>query len=260
MVEGWFDGDGPCSCRPDEPTDPHRDPPPDVTVASVPHVTTHDATGSDRLAVGLYVVTAADLVEGRTHLEVANAALGGGADVIQLRAPELAREELHRTARDIAAAARATAAVCVINDELEVALEVDATGVHLGQGDLAQRGFALKAIRRRLGSARVLGISVEDIHQARAAEEGGADYLGVTVFETGTKSDATPLGLGGLQAIAKAVSIPVVAIGGIHEGNIPEVMQHGAAGVAVVSAVAGAEDPVAATQRLRDVIDAQLTG
>ena len=214
----------------------------------------------DRLSVGVYVVTAAGMVEGRTHLDVANAALGGGADVVQVRAPELERDELKELARDVAAAARATRAVCVINDDLEVALEVEATGVHLGQGDLAQRGYALSAIRRRLGSGRVLGISAEDADQAKAAEAHGADYVGVTVFDTDTKSDASPRGLDGLREIAAAVAVPVVAIGGIHQGNAREVLRAGAEGLAVISAVAAAEDPVAATQRLRDIVDAFRTG
>ncbi|MDX1657803.1 MAG: thiamine phosphate synthase [Nitriliruptorales bacterium] len=211
---------------------------------------------AESLDVGVYVVTAAGLVDGRSHLDVANAALAGGADVVQVRAPELDRDQLRGLARDVAAAARATRTVCVINDDLEVALDVEATGVHLGQADLAQRGYAMGAIRQRLGSERVLGISASDVDQARTAEENGADYLGVTVFQTDTKSEADPVGLDGLESIAAAVTIPVVAIGGIHEGNAREALRAGATGIAVVSAVAGAEDPVAATERLREVVAA----
>lgn len=208
-----------------------------------------------RLELGVYVVTAAGLVEGRSHLDVANAALAGGADAVQLRAPELERDELRQVARDVAAATRATRTLGIINDDLEVALDVDAAGVHLGQGDLALRGYAVPAIRRRLGAGKVLGISAETLEQARAAESAGADYLGVTVFETDTKGDAQAVGLEGLREISKAVEIPVVAIGGIHIGNAEEVLHAGARGVAVVSAVAAAEDPIGATRQLRDLVD-----
>lgn len=212
--------------------------------------------GTDRpLHLGVYVVTAAGLVEGRTHLDVANAALAGGADAVQLRAPELSRDALRAVARDIAAATRATGTLGIINDDLEVAMDVGAAGVHLGQGDLAMRGYAVPAIRRRLGAQRVLGITTETVAQARAAESAGADYLGVTVFETGTKGDAEAIGVDGLREVVDAVAIPVVAIGGIHAGNAEEVLAAGARGVAVVSAVAAAEDPVAATRQLRELVD-----
>jgi thiamine-phosphate pyrophosphorylase len=196
----------------------------------------------DRLRV--YVVTAGGLVSGRTHQQVGAAAIEGGATAVQLRAPELADRATLPVAADLADRCRAAGVLFVVNDRLEVAMEAGADGVHLGQGD--RPGEA----RRRLGSHRVLGVSVEDPEQAAAAEGFGADYLAVTVWSTRTKPEARPLGLDGLRGVLEATGLPVVGIGGIDPSNARSVLDAGAAGVAVVSAVAGAEDPAVATRAL----------
>jgi thiamine-phosphate pyrophosphorylase len=199
-----------------------------------------------RRSLAVYVVTSSGLVLGRGHLDVARAAMEGGATAIQLRAPELADrpEELARLARSIDELPGRREVLFVVNDVIEAAVGGGADGVHLGQGD------ELEGARGRLGPDRILGLSVESPDQARAAERVGADYLGVTVFDTATKPEAKPASLEGLRAVVAATRLPVVGIGGIDASNAGGVLSAGAAGVAVVSAVGGAKDPIAATREL----------
>ena len=138
-------------------------------------------------------------------------------------------------------------ALFVVNDRVPVAAAVG-VGAHVGQAD--DPGAA----REILDPAAVLGVSVSTTDEARAAEIAGADYLGVTVWATRTKPEAEPRGLGGLRAIARETSLPVVGIGGIHAGNTAEVLDAGAAGVCVVSAVGAAPDPVRATEALVEAV------
>jgi thiamine-phosphate pyrophosphorylase len=205
-------------------------------------------------SLGVYVVTSGTLVEGRGHVDVARAAIRGGATAIQLRAPELRDSELEALATALAPECREAGVLFIVNDRPGVALASGAAGVHLGQGD-DPRGA-----RERIGPDLVLGISVADPAQAREAEFAGADYLGVTVWRTATKSGAEPKGLEGLRAVVAATPLPVVGIGGIHAGNAAEVLGAGAAGVAVVSSVAAAPDPETATRALRAVVDAEREG
>ena len=198
----------------------------------------------------VYVMTSSGLVPGRDHLDVARAAIEGGATAIQLRAPELEDrpQELLALATEVAGRCHDAGVLFIVNDVIDVAIESGADGVHLGQGDEAQ------GARARLGGSLVLGVSVETPGQAREASNIGADYLGVTVFATPTKPEARPVGLDGLREIAAATSLPVVGIGGIDASNAPEVLAVGAAGVAVVSAVGAAEEPVEATRELSRVV------
>jgi thiamine-phosphate pyrophosphorylase len=199
-----------------------------------------------RRSLAVYVVTSADLVPGRGHLDVARAAIEGGATAVQLRAPELEDRprELLGVAREIADLCRRHGVLFIVNDIIDVALESGADGVHLGQGD------ELDGVTDKLDPEKVLGASVETPEQAREAERLGADYLGVTVFSTATKPEARPVGLEGLRVIVVATPLPVVGIGGIDASNARDVLSAGAAGVAVVSAVGAAEDPVRATREL----------
>lgn len=201
-----------------------------------------------KLVLGVYVVTAAGLVPGRGHAEVASAAIEGGANAVQLRAPEHRDEELLPLARELADRCRERGVLFIVDDRLELALACGAAGVHLGQGD------PWPEARARLGPELVLGVSVEDAEQAIAAEGAGADYLGVTVFATATKSEAVPQGLERLREISAATRLPVVGIGGIDAANARQVLDAGAAGIAVVSAVAAAPDPAAATRELVAVV------
>lgn len=208
----------------------------------------------DPRSLGVYVVTSSDAVTGRGHREVALAAIEGGATALQLRGKDLGDAELQPLAEELAARCRDAGVLFVVNDRVEVALAAGAEGVHVGQSDDLDR------VRDRIGSDVVLGISVEDAEQAATAERAGADYLGVTVWATPTKPDALPRGLGGLREVAGATSLPVVGIGGITPSNAAEVLGAGAAGVAVVSAVGAADDPIAATRVLAEVVDRWRAG
>lgn len=203
-----------------------------------------------RRSLAVYVVTSSGLVPGRGHLEVARAAIQGGATAIQLRAPELADQpkELLELAASVESLCDEGGVLFVVNDQLHIS----ADGVHLGQGD------QLEGARRRLGPARYLGVSVGTPDQARAAWRMGADYVGVTVFGTTTKPEALPVGTEGLREIAAATPLPVVGIGGIDASNAAEVLAAGAAGVAVVSAVGAAPDPAQATRELVRVVSEYL--
>lgn len=184
---------------------------------------------------------------GRGHREVASAAISGGATAVQLRAPELDDPELAELAADIAEACRSAGVLFVVNDRVAVAARVGA-GAHVGQDD--DPGSA----RTILGPEAVLGVSVSTPNEAGAAGRAGADYLGVTVWATSTKPEARPLGLDGLRAIVQATALPVVGIGGVDAANAREVLEAGAAGVCVVSAVGAAPDPAGATGALVEVV------
>ncbi len=204
----------------------------------------------DPRSLAVYVVTSSGLAPGRGHREVAEAAIAGGATAVQLRDKERSDEELLPLTRELAGRCRDAGVLFVVNDRVELALACGAGGVHVGEDQDARE------VRERIGPRMVLGVSVASPEGARAAAEAGADYLGVTVWATPTKPEARPLGLDGLRAIAAATSLPVVGIGGITAENAAAVLEAGAAGVAVVSAVGAAADPVAATRRLVEVVDA----
>ena len=203
-------------------------------------------------SLSVYVLTSGDF-SGRGHEDVAQAAIEGGATAVQLRAPELTDQELLPVALRLAARCRRAGVLFVVNDRLEVAHACGADGVHVGQDTQASD------VRGRLGAGRTLGVSVQDADQARAAETAGADYLGVTVWPSATKPDAAGRGLDGLREVVAAVSVPVVGIGGIDPLNAPEVLAAGAAGVAVISAVAAAREPATVVRDLRRTVDAVRT-
>jgi thiamine-phosphate diphosphorylase len=202
----------------------------------------------DRLSV--YVVTSSE----PGHLKVALAAIEGGATAVQLRAKALGDDELLPLAEELGARCRDAGVLFVVNDRVEVALASGAEAVHVGQD--AETG----AVRDRVGPDVLVGVSVDDPEQARRADAVGADYLGVTVWATPTKPDAVPHGSEGLRSVVEATSLPVVGIGGIDETNAGEVIAAGAAGVAVISAVAQASDPIAATRRLVEVVMSAKAG
>lgn len=195
---------------------------------------------------GLYVITDEVLMPGRTHLDVARAAVSGGAIVVQLRDKRASDTGLLDTARAIRRLTREAGVLFIVNDRLDLARAVEADGVHLGQADLPARDA------RRLWPDGILGISVSDVESARRAEDAGADYLGVgPVFATRTKEDAGPaLGLDGLARIRAASRLPIAAIGGIGLDNVADVAAAGAEFAAVISAVVCASDMQAATASL----------
>jgi len=202
----------------------------------------------------IYVITDRQVGRGRTHEDMAAAAITGGATILQLREKVFTTRQLLEAAARTLELARRAAVPLIINDRVDVALAVEADGIHVGPEDLP-----VLAARRLVGPHRIVGASAGTEAEAIAAERDGADYIGVgSIFQTSSKVDAgAPIGLEALQRIAKAVRIPVVAIGGITHANAAEVIRAGAAGVAVISAVLGADDIRDATRRLADVIHAK---
>jgi thiamine-phosphate pyrophosphorylase len=199
----------------------------------------------------VYLVTDRAYLGGRDLAQVVSAAVRGGASVVQLRDKDADDALVLSEGRRVRDACRALGALFIVNDRPDLALALDADGVHVGQSDAA-----LPEARRILGQRRIVGVSVGTPGQAAAAERGGADYLGVSpVFDTPTKGDTgAATGLAGLAAIREAVRVPLVAIGGIDETNAVSVIRAGADGVAVVRAIMAALDPEAAARRLRGLV------
>ncbi|GAB4255726.1 MAG: hypothetical protein Kow0092_01120 [Deferrisomatales bacterium] len=202
---------------------------------------------------GLYVVTGERLVAGRTHEDVARAALAGGARVVQLRDKEKGGRALVEIARRIRALTRRAGAAFVVNDRVDVALAAGADGVHLGVGDVPVR-----EARRLLGPEALVGFSPDTVEQAVEAADAGADYLGVgDIFGTASKADAgCPVGPGWITTLRRATGLPIVAIGGITPERVAAVVGAGAVGVAVLSGVAAAPDMVAAARRYVEALAA----
>ena len=200
----------------------------------------------------LIVITDVEVQSKYTHEQLAELACAGGAEVIQLRDKHLSDDELARIAERVLGICDAYGAQLIINDRVQVAKVVGADGVHVGRDDMP-----VQEARVVLGSAAVIGTSATSADEARAAHRAGADYIGVGhVFATTSKIKPTPpIGLETLADAARNVSRPVIAIGGINESNAAEVIRAGAHGIAVIAAVCTADDPRAATARLRTVID-----
>lgn len=200
-------------------------------------------------AMCLYAVTDSMWLNGRTLPEVVKEALEGGATFLQIREKELPYEEFLALAKEIKKITDAYHVPYVVNDEVEIAKAIDADGVHIGQSDKA-----LTEARRILGPDKIIGVSTQTVEQAVEAEKNGADYLGVgSIFTTSTKLDADAVSMDTLRAICDAVSIPVVAIGGINRDNILDLKGTKVDGVAVVSAIFAAENIKGATAELRKV-------
>lgn len=200
----------------------------------------------------LYVITDERLGRGRSHLQVAEAAIRGGADVVQLRDKNASSRRLYDIGLQLRRITREANVHFVVNDRLDVALAVDADGVHIGREDLPA-----SVARRIVGPGKILGVSAETVEEAVAAEKEGADYLGVgPVFEArGTKADAgAPLGLDLIARIRRDCRLPIVAIGGINAGNARSVRDAGADAAAVISAVVSADDVAQAARSLKLVL------
>lgn len=215
-------------------------------------------TGRKQVDWSLYVLT--DEGGGHSHLEVAEAAIAGGATVIQFRDKNMDARRLYETALRLREMTREARVTFIVNDRVDVALAVDADGVHVGQQDLPAA-----VVRRLVGPDKIVGLSATNVKEALEAQrEGAADYLGVGpifTFPTVIKPDASPpMGLEGLRAIVRRVSLPVVAIGGIEHDNVAEVIRTGVAGVAVVHAVAWAEDVADAARRMLALVQEARAG
>ncbi len=200
----------------------------------------------------LHVLTDREWSRGRDFLTVATAALDGGATVIQLRDKTASTRVLIEEGLALRTLTRERGALLIVNDRLDVALAVEADGAHVGQEDMPAA-----LARRLLGPERILGVSAATQQEAEEAVAAGADYLGVgPIYPSRGKADAGPAtGVQLLTELGERYAIPLVAIGGISAANAPEVMQAGACGVAVITAVVNAPDIVAATRHLRMAIE-----
>jgi len=200
----------------------------------------------------LYLVTDRDLSRGRLTREIVEAAVAGGITCVQLREKSLGTRAFIDEALSIRALLKTRSIPLIINDRIDVALAVEADGVHLGQQDMP-----IGLARKIGGDSLIIGISVESIDDAERAEREGADYIGISpVFATPTKTDTgPPLGLHGVTEIRRRVDIPLVGIGGISHANGASVIAAGADGIAVVSAIVSAADPGAAARQLRKIVD-----
>lgn len=199
----------------------------------------------------LYAVTDRAWTGRQSLYEQVEAALKNGATCVQLREKELDGAAFLAEARQMAALCRRYGVPFIVNDNVDIAVQCGADGVHVGQGDMAA-----SAVRRRVGDGMIVGVSVHTVGEALQAVRDGADYLGAgAVFSTSTKTDVDAMPFETLAAICRAVDIPVVAIGGISKHNILQLSGSGVAGVAVVSAIFGAGDPGAAAAELRKLAE-----
>lgn len=200
----------------------------------------------------LYAITdRRALPAGVTLAQAVEAALDGGVTCLQLREKTASAGEILTLARTLLPLCRARKVPLLINDRVDIALAAGADGVHLGQDDLP-----LPDARALLGPDRILGATAHTVEEALRAQAEGADYLGVgAMFPTGTKTDTVPTSADTLKAICAAVSIPVVAIGGVNARNLPTLAGTGIAGAAVVSAIFSQSDLTAAARTLRTAAD-----
>lgn len=201
----------------------------------------------DKKDLLLYAVTDRHWLNGETLYSQVEKALKGGATFIQLREKKLDEGSFLEEAKEIQKLCKEYNIPFVINDNVEIAKEINADGVHVGQSDMEAQN-----VREILGDDKIIGVSAQTVEQALLAEKHGADYLGVgAVFKTGSKDDAEEVSHDELERICKAVSIPVIAIGGITHDNVKELAGRGIVGIAVISAIFGQKDIENATKELK---------
>lgn len=195
----------------------------------------------------LYAVTDSHWLNGRTLHSVVKESLEGGVTFVQLREKQLDEAHFMEEAKDLQVLCREYNVPFIINDNVDIALAMDADGVHVGQSDMEAGD-----VRAKLGPDKIIGVSAQTVEQAILAEKHGADYLGVgAVFPTGSKDDATEVSHETLKAICEAVSIPVIAIGGITQENVSTLAGSGICGIAVISAIYAQPDIRKAAQDLK---------
>ena len=205
----------------------------------------------EKRIAGLYVVIDREALGERDEVKSCQQAIRGGANIIQLRDKLQDKPRLLDSARRLKDVCAESNVTFIMNNDLDIALACDADGLHIGQGDLP-----VPAARRLLPIDKLIGCSVATAEEARNAEAEGADYIAVgSIYPTRSKADATVVGLKRLRQIRKAVSLPIVAIGGIDAGNARDVIDAGADAVAVISAVLGAKDIEKAARKIAERLE-----
>ncbi|MEG0829699.1 MAG: thiamine phosphate synthase [Anaerovoracaceae bacterium] len=209
----------------------------------------------DKKYMRLYAVTDRGWIGKKTLAMQVEEAIKGGATCIQLREKEMNDEDFLKEALEIKSLCQTYHVPLFINDNVDVAMKCGADGIHVGQQDME-----VSHVRQKISKNMILGVSTQTVEQARMAERNGANYLGVgAVFTTATKLDADSVSTETLKAICKAVSIPVVAIGGINKQNIIKLSGTGIDGVALVSSIFASEDIESECRQLRALADAMVT-
>lgn len=210
----------------------------------------------DKASMLLYAVTDRAWLGSNSLAQQVEDAVKAGVTFIQLREKDLDYDAFLEQALEIKKVTDRQKVPFVINDNIDVAIACNADGVHVGQSDMAAGD-----VRKRLGEDKIIGVSVQTVEQAVFAEKNGADYLGVgAVFSTSTKLDAHTVSFDQLRQICEAVSIPVVAIGGISESNILQLKGTGIDGIAVVSAIFAQKNIYVASKRLAELSEHMLRG
>ena len=202
----------------------------------------------------LYAVTDRSWLNGETLYAQVEKALKGGVTFVQLREKALDEQAFLEEAKEIQKLCAQYHVPFVINDNVEIAAQIGADGVHVGQSDMEAGD-----VREKLGPDRIIGVSAQTVEQAVRAQERGADYLGVgAVFPTGSKADAVEVSHETVRAITEAVDIPVIAIGGITKDNVSELSGTGICGIAVISAIFAQEDIEGAARVLKERTEAAV--
>lgn len=205
----------------------------------------------DKNDLVLYAVTDRSWLGDSSLYDQVESAIEGGATFIQLREKNLDEADFLSEAKEIQKLCREYKVPFVINDNVEIAAQIDADGVHVGQSDMEAGD-----VRKRLGPDKIIGVSAQTVEQALKAQEHGADYLGVgAVFPTGSKADATEVSHQTLKEICEAVDIPVIAIGGITKENVSELKGSGICGIAVISAIFAQKDIRKASAELKQKVE-----
>lgn len=198
----------------------------------------------------VYLVTDRDLLKGRKLTEVIEEAILGGTSIVQLREKCASSLEFYEIAKEVKKVTNKYNVPLIINDRIDIALAIDASGVHLGQSDIP-----CSIARKILPKGKIIGVSAHNLKEAEKALKDGADYLGCgAIFNTSTKKDVTTLSYEGLKKITDNIDIPVVAIGGINENNIITLKGSGINGVAVVSSIIGKENVKGASEKLKELV------
>lgn len=199
----------------------------------------------------LYLVTERSLLQNIELEQAVEEAILGGTTLVQLREKNISTMEFYKIAVDIKKVTDKYNVPLIIDDRLDIALAVDAAGIHVGQSDMP-----CEIARKLVGKDKIVGVSAGSVEEALKAQKDGADYLGVgAVFPTGTKKDATDVSMETLKEIVQKVSIPVVAIGGVSQDNVDKLADTGIDGISVISAILGKKDVRKAAEELKEAVE-----